>query len=76
MIESGYVLPLTSEPALFHGRNHAGISLESAEFVSECIAELVSDGCVRELEMAPVIVPSQLLRMVWVKRYWLSISGT
>ena len=58
VIESGYVLPLTSEPSLFHGKNQAS-AFESAQFVSECIAELVSGGCVRELETAPVIaVPS------------------
>ena len=53
MIQSGYVLPLMSEPTPFHGRNQAS-AFESAEFVSQCIAELVSGGCVRELEMAPV----------------------
>ena len=47
VIESGYMLPPMSELTHFRGNNHA---LGNAEFVGESIAELVSSGCVKEVE--------------------------
>ena len=46
VIESGYVLPLMSEPTLFHGRNQAS-AFESVQLVTECIAKLVGGLCER-----------------------------
>ena len=54
VIESVYVLLLTSEPAQFNGENQSS-AVDNAEFVNDCIAELVSGGCVSELETAPVV---------------------
>ena len=54
VIESGYVLPLMSEPTQFHGENQPS-AVQNAEFVGDSIAELVVGGCVRELMSAPVI---------------------
>ena len=38
-----------SEPTSFRGGNQAS-ALGNAEFVRECIAELVSSGCAKEVE--------------------------
>ena len=54
VIESGYVLPLLSEPTHFHQSNQA-LTLGNAELFGERIAELVSSGCVREVEGAPAV---------------------
>ena len=54
VIESGYVLPLMSEPTQFCGNNQAS-ALGNADFVRECIAELVSSGCVKEVEDMPFV---------------------
>ena len=54
VIDSGDVLPLMSEPTQFHGETQP-LAVQNAEFVGDSIAELVSGGCVRELESAPVI---------------------
>ena len=43
-----------SEPTPFHGKNQVS-AFENADFVNDCIAELVSCGWVRELETAPGI---------------------
>ena len=43
-----------SVPTQFYGKNQAS-AIENAEFVSECIAELVGGGCVRETETDPII---------------------
>ena len=49
VIESSYVLPFMSEPTQ-HCRKNQASALDNAKFVSECIAELMSGGCVRECE--------------------------
>ena len=55
IIESGYVLPLMSELTPFSGKNHSS-ALQDYQFVSESIEQLVSAGCVREVEEPPVVV--------------------
>ena len=54
VIESGYVLPLMSEPTHFRRNNHAS-ALGNTEFVGESIAELVRSGCVKEVEGVPAV---------------------
>ena len=43
-----------SEPAQFHRENQLS-TVDNAEFVNDCIAELVSGDCVSELETATVV---------------------
>ena len=54
VIESGYVLPLMSEPTPFSGKNQLS-AIQNAEFVDQCIAELLSSSCIEELDVAPYI---------------------
>ena len=51
-IESGYVLPLKSEPAPLSRRNQQP-ALRNAKLVSETIAELVATRCVRVVTEPP-----------------------
>ena len=48
MIESGYVLPLKSEPNPYVGPNHQSACV-NASFVQECILELCATGCAVEI---------------------------
>ena len=45
-IESGYVLPLKSEPTPFACKNQAS-ALQNAQFVQQSVEELLSNGCIR-----------------------------
>ena len=54
IIESGYVLPLKSEPTPFSRANQMS-ALTHAEFVQESINELVARGCIREVAEPPYI---------------------
>ena len=52
--ENGYVLPLTSKPSPFSGKYQMS-ALQDAEFVEECIDELLHSSCIRELDSALLI---------------------
>ena len=54
VIESGYVLPLMSEPTPFSGRNQVS-ALQNAEFVDQCVEELLGGSCIKEQGKAPYI---------------------
>ena len=54
IIESGYVLPLKSEPPVWSQKNQPSAKLKS-EFVQTSINELLADGCVRQVEQKPHI---------------------
>ena len=49
VIESGYVLPLRSEPTPFSGRTQASV-VQNAEFVDQYIDELLRSSCIKELD--------------------------
>ena len=51
-IESGYVLPLKSEPTPLSRRNQQS-ALRNAKFVNESIADLVATRCVRVVPEPP-----------------------
>ena len=53
-IESGYVLPLTSEPTPFARKNQAS-ALQNAQFVQQSVEELLSNGCIRAVPGMPCI---------------------
>ena len=57
VIEHSYVVPFMSESTQFRGENQMS-ALENATFVSESIKELVSSGCVTEVELTPVVCSS------------------
>ena len=53
-IESGYVLPLKSEPTPLSRRNQQS-ALRNAKFVNESIADLVATRCVRVVPEPPLV---------------------
>ena len=53
-IESGYVLPLMSEPTPFWGRNQVS-ALQNVEFVDQCVDEFLKSSCIKELGTAPCV---------------------
>ena len=55
VIESGYVLPLMSEPVPFSGNNHMS-AVQNVQFVNESVQQLLCSGCVSEVQTAPVII--------------------
>ena len=54
IIESGYVLPLKSEPPALSGSNHASAHRHFA-FTQESISELCASGCAVEVDAEPYI---------------------
>ena len=54
IIDSGYVLPLKSEPTPFYRRNQAS-AFKNFKFVQQSIEELLASGCVMEVPDAPHI---------------------
>ena len=54
IIESGYVLPLKSEPPVWAQKNQLSAKLKS-EFVQASIEELLADSCIRRVEQKPHI---------------------
>ena len=53
-IESGYVLPLKSEPTEYHRGNQVS-ALRNDVFVQQCIQELTDTGCIDVVAEAPII---------------------
>ena len=54
IIESGYVLPLMSQPTPFMSKNQLS-AVQDTEFVDECIDQLLNSACIKELREAPYI---------------------
>ena len=54
IIESGYVLPLISEPPVWSQKNQPSAKYKS-EFVQTSIEELLADGCIKQVEQKPHI---------------------
>ena len=53
-IESGYVLPLKSEPTPFSKQNQASARL-NAQFVHQSVTDLLAGGCIKEVPEQPYI---------------------
>ena len=53
-IQNGYKLPLLSEPPL-HRLSNSASTLKYKDFVSQAVAELLCNGCVKKLESAPYV---------------------
>ena len=53
-IESGYVLPLKSEPTPFVQKNKNS-AMHNSKFVQEFIAELLVAGCIKEVPDTPYV---------------------
>ena len=53
-IESGYVLPLKSEPTEYHRGNQVS-ALHYDVFVQQCIQELTDTGCIDVVAEAPIV---------------------
>ena len=53
-IESGYVLPLKSEPTEYHRENQVS-ALRNNDFVQQCIQELTDTGCIEVVAEAPFV---------------------
>ena len=54
VIEHGYVLPLKSEPTTYRCSNHP-TAIRNAEFVLASVSDLLTTGCVVEVQEAPHI---------------------
>ena len=53
-IESGYVLPLKSEPTEYHRENQV-FALRNNDFVQQCIQELTDTGCIDVVAEVPFV---------------------